>query len=261
MKRLILLIALSAALLAPAGALASGVVLNVQPSSHLVAVTRSATRVALVHTSAAARLHVGQRVALTARTLRNGTLSAAQVRVVGRAHTVRFRGLLLAKTRTSMLVSAGGAVISIRGAPARRPRHVTAARSRQQVDVQATVGTTDELDAEDVTSSRPTAPGGAIEGHADARHGNDHRRLGAHGARSQRADRLRPDARSRTATRCSRSSRSRPTARSRSPRSRAIDNAQQADDNGDDNASGGHGGGGDGGGGNGGGGDGGGGSG
>ena len=124
MKRLILLLALSVALLAPAGALASGVVLKVQPTSHLVAVTRSATHVALVHTSAASRLHVGQRVSLTARTLRNGTLSAANVRVLGRAHTVRFRGLLLSRGRTQMVVSAGGAVLTIH----RGPRSTSSAR-------------------------------------------------------------------------------------------------------------------------------------
>jgi hypothetical protein len=114
MKRLILLLTVSTALLAPAGALASGVVLKVQPSSHLVAVTRSATHVALVHTSAAARLHVGERVALTGwRTLRNGRLSAANVHVLGRTRTVRFCGLVLAKSHTTLTVSAGGAVISI----------------------------------------------------------------------------------------------------------------------------------------------------
>jgi hypothetical protein len=166
MKRLILLLALSAALLAPAGALASGVVLKVQPASHLVAVTRSATRVALVHTSAAARLHVGQRVSLSARTLHNGTLSAASVRVLGRAHTVRFRGLLLAKSRTNLVVSAGGAVISIH----RGTRSTSSARDGgpqpgSQVAVQATVGADDELDADDVSVVTAMAPGGSIEGH------------------------------------------------------------------------------------------------
>lgn len=166
MKRLILLLAISAALLAPAGAFASGVVLKVQKASHLVAVTRSATRVALVHTSAASRLHVGQRVTLTARTLRNGTLSAATVRVVGRAHTVRFRGLLLAKTRTSLIVSAGGAVISIhRGSRSTASARDSGPKPGSQVQVQATVGADDELEAESVSVVTATAPGGSIEGH------------------------------------------------------------------------------------------------
>lgn len=165
MKRLILLLAVSAALLAPAGALASGVVLKVQTASHLVAVTQSAAQVAIVHTSAAARLHVGQRVSLTARTLRNGTLAAANVRVIGRAHSVRFRGLLLAKTRTHLMVSAGGAVISIR----RGSRTTASARDSgpvpgSQVAVQATIGATGELDEDNVTVVTAMAPGGSIEG-------------------------------------------------------------------------------------------------
>ena len=166
MKRLILLLALTAALLAPAGALASGVVLKVQPSSHLVAVTRSATHVALVHTSAASRLHVGQRVSLTARTLRNGTLSAANVHVLGRAHTVHFRGMLLKRTRTTMIVSAGGAVLTIH----RASRSTSSARDTgpptgSQVAVTATVGTNDELDEDNVSVVTTSAPGGQIEGH------------------------------------------------------------------------------------------------
>ncbi len=166
MKRLILLLALTAALLAPAGALASGVVLKVQPSLHLVAVTRSATHVALVHTSAASRLHVGQRVSLSARTLRNGTLSAATVHVLGRAHTVHFRGMLLKRTGTSMIVSAGGAVLTIH----RASRSTSSARDTgpptgSQVAVTATVGTNDELDEDNVSVVTASAPGGQIEGH------------------------------------------------------------------------------------------------
>ena len=165
MKRLLFSLAISMALLAPAGDLASGVVLKVQKASHLVAVTSSATHVALVHTSAAARLHVGQRVSLTARTLRNGTLSAANVRVVGRAHTVRFRGLLLAKSRTHLVVSAGGAVISIhRGTRSTASARDTRPVPGSQVAVQATVGANDELDEDDVAVVTATAPGGSIEG-------------------------------------------------------------------------------------------------
>jgi uncharacterized membrane protein YgcG len=166
MKRSILFLAVLAALLAPAGAFASGVVLKVQPASHLVAVSRSATRVSLVHTSVAARLRVGQRVALTARRLGNGTLSATRIRVVGRAHTVRFRGLLLVRTHTHLLVSAGGAVLSIR----RGSRFTSSSRDSlppvgSQIAVQATFGAHDELDEDDVVVVAPMAPGGSLEGH------------------------------------------------------------------------------------------------
>jgi hypothetical protein len=156
MKRLIVLLAATAALGVPSTALASGVVLKVQRSTHLVAVATTPTHVALVHT--AARLRVGQRVALTARTLRNGTLSASSVRVLGRAHTLRFRGLLLAKDRHHVVVSAGGAVVSVNGTP---PPATPPTGS--SVDITATVTATGELDEDDVAEA-PTAPGGKIEG-------------------------------------------------------------------------------------------------
>ena len=165
MKRSILFLAVLAALLAPAGAFASGVVLKVQPASHLIAVSRSAARVSLVHTSAAARLHVGQRVAMTARLLGNGTLSATKIRIVGRAHTVRFRGLLLAKTRAHLLVSAGGAVLSIhRGSRSTSTAWDGVPRVGSQIAVQATVGAHDELDEDDFFVVAPMAPGGSLEG-------------------------------------------------------------------------------------------------
>jgi hypothetical protein len=119
-----------------------------------------------VHTSVTARLHVGQRVALTARRLGNGTLSATKIRIVGRAHTVRFRGLLLVRTHTHLFVSAGGAVLSIR----RGGRSTSSSRDDlppvgSQVAVQATFGAHDELDEDDVVVVAPMAPGGALEGH------------------------------------------------------------------------------------------------
>lgn len=169
MKRLLISLVAVAALAAPSAALANGVVLKVQRANHLVAVTSAGTKVALVHTSAAARLHVGQRVALAARTLRNGTLAASTVRVVGSAHTVRFRGLLLAKSRTRLVVSAGGAVISMnRGgrttASANDTGPTTAPAPGATVDVTATVGNNDDLDETAVNTVSASAPGGAIEG-------------------------------------------------------------------------------------------------
>jgi uncharacterized membrane protein YgcG len=172
MKRLIFLLAISVALLAPAGALASGVVLKVQRSSHLVAVTRSASHVALVHTSAAARLHVGQRVSMASRHLRNGTFAGSRVRVVGRAHTVRFRGILLSRSRTRLVVSAGGALLSIhRGA-----RTTSSARDHGRgnddnadpgnvIDMVVTFDDeNNELDEDNVAVVAPSAPGGQLEG-------------------------------------------------------------------------------------------------
>ncbi|MDX6475023.1 MAG: hypothetical protein QOH95_534, partial [Gaiellaceae bacterium] len=165
MKRLVLFLIVAAALLAPSAAFASGVVLKVQRATHLVAVTRSTTKVALVHTTAASRLHVGQRVNLTAaRTLRNGTLAASSVRVLGRAHKVHFRGLLLKKTRTRLVLSAGGAVISLnRGTRTTSSANDTGPLPGATVDVTATVGNDDELDEDDMNPVDADHPGGAIE--------------------------------------------------------------------------------------------------
>jgi uncharacterized membrane protein YgcG len=165
MKKAILFAAVGFALASPAGALASGVVLKVQPSRHLVAVAQNATTVKLVHTAAASRLHVGQRVDVKARNLRNGTLAASKITVRGHASRVRFRGLLLANSHGTLVVSAGGAVITVHG----HPRTTASARDTTPapgttVDVTATVGSDDELEEDDVSVFSPTSPGGSIEG-------------------------------------------------------------------------------------------------
>jgi len=168
MKRLIVLLVTAAALLAPSAALASGVVLKVEKASHLVAVRKSAKDVVLVHTTAAARLRVGERVSLTARKLRNGTLAASKVTVIGRARKVSFRGVLLAKSNTRYVVSAGGAVVAVaRGSGGRSlaSANDSGPAPGSTVDVTATVGSSGELEESQVTTFSPTAPGGQVEGH------------------------------------------------------------------------------------------------
>jgi hypothetical protein len=162
MKRLVLFLLVAAALLAPSAALASGVVLKVQHATHLVAVTNGKTKVALVHT--AAKLRVGQRVTLSGRTLRNGTLAASSIKVVGRARTVHFRGLLLKKSGTQLVLSAGGAIIAVHRGARTTSSANTGPRPGATVDVTATVGSDDELDAETVSTASADTPGGKIEG-------------------------------------------------------------------------------------------------
>ena len=166
MKRLVPFLAVAAVLAAPGIASASGVVLKADRASHLVAVTRAANRVVLVHTGA--RVHVGQRLAMQTRALRNGTLSATAVRVVGKTKRVRFRGMVLARSHGRLVVSAGGAVISLRSA-----RRTTSSandsgpKPGSEVEVDAQVEN-DELETEDVTVVAPAAPGGSIEGRLTA---------------------------------------------------------------------------------------------
>lgn len=165
MKRLMILLAAAAALLAPSAALASGVVLKVQPSAHLVAVTTTHARVALFHSSSASRLRVGQRVAISAHKLGNGTFNATSMRVTGRATKVRFRGMLLAKTSTRWVVASGGAVISVhRGARSTSSARDSGPQPGSAVAVTATVGSGNELEDDDVSVVSATAPGGTISG-------------------------------------------------------------------------------------------------
>jgi uncharacterized membrane protein YgcG len=166
MKRLLPCVLVVAALVAPAGAFAGGVVLKVQPARHLVAVARAPSSVVLVHTAAASRLRVGQRVELKAHVLRNGTLTASGVTVVGRVHKVHFRGMVLGRSHGKLVVSAGGAVITVRMST----RSTASAYDSSppppgsQVGVTATVGAGGELDENDVSVFSPTSPGGRIEG-------------------------------------------------------------------------------------------------
>jgi hypothetical protein len=163
MKRLIVLLVTAASLLAPTAALASGVVLKVQRATHLVAVARTPSSVALVHTSA--RVSVGQRVALQGRTLRNGTIAAVSIKVLGRSHRVTFRGLVLSRSSSRLLVSAGGAVIALhRGGRTTASATDSGPKPGSTVEVTATVGKGGELDEDDATTVSPTTPGGRIEG-------------------------------------------------------------------------------------------------
>jgi hypothetical protein len=158
MKRSLPLLVLAVALLAPAPALASGIVVKVQRASHLVAVTDARAHVSLVRTTATSRLHAGQRIAVTGRRLGNGVLQASAVRVVGRTQAVRFEARVLARSARTLVVSAAGMPITVHGAGTTTPP------VGSTVEVQATVND-DELDDDDVQVVAPTTPGGTIEGH------------------------------------------------------------------------------------------------
>jgi len=163
-KRIALILVAGAALAIPSLASAGNrTVVKVDRASKLVAVTLPNARVALVHTSAAARLHVGQRIALRARVLRNGTLGSARVKGVGRANTARFRGFVLSRKHGRLVVSAGGAVISVRSkrTTASAGDHGPSRGSEVQVDVKID---DDQLEVQNVTLVSETSPGGKIEG-------------------------------------------------------------------------------------------------
>ena len=64
------------------------------------------------------RLRVGQRVAVNARTLPDGTYAAATIRGQGRVSQVRFRGIVVRHDRRArrLILSAGGRVFAAHGA-------------------------------------------------------------------------------------------------------------------------------------------------
>jgi hypothetical protein len=163
-KRFALILIAGAAFAIPSLASAgTSTIVKVDRASKLVAVTRANARVALVHTSAAARLHVGQRIALRARTLKNGTLGSAHVKVLGRAKTTRFRGFVLSRKHGRLVVSAGGAVISVRAGRTTATAANGGPTPGSEVQVDAKVDD-DELEVQKVTVVSEAAPGGKLEG-------------------------------------------------------------------------------------------------
>ncbi len=157
MRRLLPLAVLVAALAAPAMASAANVVLKVDRAHGVAAVDRG-SRVQLVRTARAGRLHVGDEVALAGRRLDDGTMRASKTAVVGHAGHAAFRGLLLARNAGRLVVSAGGAVIAA-GAPAA----VTTATPGAEVDVTVALQG-GRLVADGVTVISATSPGGRFEG-------------------------------------------------------------------------------------------------
>ena len=131
-----------AALAAPAG-VASERRPRGQPARHLVAVCADPVeRRARPHADRV-RLEVGQRVDFSGSgRSTNGTLAATQVPRRGRSHKVRFRGLLLARSHSRLVVAGRRgdrrADVTVQTAP---PRHTTPfSAPESQVDVTATVG-------------------------------------------------------------------------------------------------------------------------
>jgi hypothetical protein len=158
-KRMIVVLVALGALVVPAGAFAgTGIVLKVESGTHLVAVAHN-SQVRLVHTSRSG-LAVGDRLSMQAQRLHNGTFSASRMSVVGRAHSVRFRGLVLARHARRITLSAGGAIVNVKSNDTPKPG--------SEVSVDANVDDNGNLDNAQTQTVDLTAPGGSIEGHVVA---------------------------------------------------------------------------------------------
>ena len=117
MKKLVFLAALAAlTLTAPATAGAAsfkGVVVAKNAKRHTLAVASSA---GVVRTVRAAKLHaeVGNRVAVSAKALRDGTFRASNVAIRGKARHARIHGVVARRLRGGLLLSAGHSMIRVK---------------------------------------------------------------------------------------------------------------------------------------------------
>ena len=115
MKKLLLPLAAAVAFALPATAGAAtfgGVVVAKQPARHAVVVSTAGV-VRTVHTHRLG-LTVGARVGVAAKRLADGTFSATQITVRGRAKTVRIHGVVARQLKTGYLVAAGHSMLAVR---------------------------------------------------------------------------------------------------------------------------------------------------
>jgi hypothetical protein len=168
---LILAVAAVAAALALPGiasaGIARGVVVKIDRAPALVAVAQANGRVSLLHVRAGKNLHVGSRIAFTARVRRDGTLATTGVRVVGRAGATRVRGIVLAWRQRTLVISARGAILRVKAAKGVRGLASAASRAPKvgaevQVRLDLRQGA---LTARGVSVVNAETPAGSIEGH------------------------------------------------------------------------------------------------
>lgn len=168
MKRILLLLVLGALAVPGVACAARGVAVKVDRGSKVVAVTQAQGQVSLLHVRATARIHVGSRLAFSARKLANGTFAATQVRVLGRAHRTQVRGTVLASRAANVVLSAHGAVLRISRSAATRTTQSSADRGTLPVGTRVEIEVeieNEDLDADEIHVLAATADAGLIRGH------------------------------------------------------------------------------------------------
>jgi uncharacterized membrane protein YgcG len=164
LKRVVVFIAVLVPLALPAVASAhgssraSGVVIKIDRPARMVAVRQAQARVTLVHTSLAGRLRVGERVRMRARELRDGTLSASSIVVVGEAEDVAVRGTVVRIQGDLVTVSTGGATLGFRDERAGSLSVGSQVMLRLKFDE-------GQVEVEDVEAVLPQVQGVSVEGH------------------------------------------------------------------------------------------------
>jgi hypothetical protein len=162
LRKALLLVSVAAVAVPGTAAAKSGIVVKVDRAGALTAVAGAQGSVALVHGKANAQM--GSRVTYQAKPLANGTLATTAFQVVGQAKRVHVRGLVLAHRSGGYLMSAHGAVLSIRVL-----RHTQSATDSGTPPVGTTVDVTAAISSNslDQQSAQPVltdARSGAIEG-------------------------------------------------------------------------------------------------
>jgi hypothetical protein len=163
LRKALLLVSVAAVAVPGTAAAQSGIVVKVDRAGALTAVAGAHGSVALVHGKASAQM--GSRVTYQAKPLANGTLTTTGFHVLGAAKRVHVRGLVLAHRSGGYLMSAHGAVLSIRVL-----RHTQSATDTGAPPVGTTVDVTasissNSLDQESAQPVLTDARSGAIEGH------------------------------------------------------------------------------------------------
>ena len=122
-KVLVVVVALAGLMMLPATAGAAswkGTVVS-KDAARKAVVTVSPKGVArTVRVARVGKFRIGQRVAVRARALADGTFAAKRVRVLGRTGKARVRGVVVRSEKSRVLVSAGGSVFAVRTKGARR---------------------------------------------------------------------------------------------------------------------------------------------
>ena len=115
MRRAVIAVVVAVGIAFPATAGAGtfkGIVVAKQLRRHALIVTSKAGVVRTVRTHHLST-RIGAHVTVTARKLRDGTFSARKIKVIGRAHKARLRGVVAKRVRGGYLLSAGHSILPI----------------------------------------------------------------------------------------------------------------------------------------------------
>ena len=122
-KVLVVVVALAGLMVLPATAGAAswkGTVVSKDSARKAVVIVSPKGVARTVRVARVGKFRIGQRVAVRARALADGTFAAKRVRVLGRTGKARVRGVVVRSERSRVLISAGGSVFAVKSTGARK---------------------------------------------------------------------------------------------------------------------------------------------